>query len=55
MAELDAGRYDQSMTWQLVPSMGWATRDRHTFGGLTDQAFRMIPLLESGRNAAWPF
>lgn len=29
--------------------------NRHTFGGLTDQAFRMIPLLESGRDAAWPF
>jgi hypothetical protein len=29
--------------------------NRHTFGGLTDQAFRMIPLLEAGRNADWPF
>ncbi|MFI1188214.1 TROVE domain-containing protein [Streptomyces californicus] len=28
---------------------------RHTFGGLTDQAFRMIPLLESGRAASWPW
>lgn len=28
---------------------------RHTFGGLTDQAFRMIPLLEAGKNADWPF
>ncbi|MFD5910196.1 TROVE domain-containing protein [Streptomyces massasporeus] len=26
---------------------------RHTFGGLTDQAFRMIPLLERGRDARW--
>ncbi|WP_447004016.1 TROVE domain-containing protein [Saccharothrix isguenensis] len=46
-------------TWNLAgyrhghaPSGG---RDRHAFGGLTDQAFRMIPLLESGRNADWPF
>ncbi|WP_158843386.1 TROVE domain-containing protein [Saccharothrix deserti] len=46
-------------TWNLAgyrhghaPSGG---RDRHTFGGLTDQAFRMIPLLESGRDAVWPF
>ncbi|MFF4596102.1 TROVE domain-containing protein [Amycolatopsis sp. NPDC001319] len=30
-------------------------RNRHTFGGLTDQAFRMIPLLEAGRDAGWPF
>lgn len=28
---------------------------RHTFGGLTDAAFRMIPLLEAGRDAAWPW
>ncbi|WP_436493418.1 TROVE domain-containing protein [Actinokineospora sp. HUAS TT18] len=28
---------------------------RHTFGGLTDAAFGMIPLLEAGRNADWPF
>ncbi|MFE7049931.1 TROVE domain-containing protein [Streptomyces californicus] len=28
---------------------------RHTFGGLGDQAFRMIPLLESGRDATWPW
>ncbi|ROS42418.1 TROVE domain-containing protein [Amycolatopsis thermoflava] len=29
--------------------------NRHTFGGLTDAAFRMIPLLEAGRVARWPF
>jgi hypothetical protein len=29
--------------------------NRHTFGGLTDAAFRMVPLLEAGRNADWPF
>ena len=28
---------------------------RHTFGGLSDQAFAMIPLLEAGSNASWPF
>lgn len=28
---------------------------RHTFGGLSDAAFRMIPLLEAGRDADWPF
>ncbi|MEV0145867.1 MULTISPECIES: TROVE domain-containing protein [unclassified Nonomuraea] len=30
-------------------------RARHTFGGLSDAAFRMIPLLEAGKNADWPF
>lgn len=29
--------------------------NRHTFGGLTDAAFRMVPLLEAGKNADWPF
>ncbi|MEU0658451.1 TROVE domain-containing protein [Streptomyces lavendulocolor] len=28
---------------------------RHTFGGLTDSAFRMVPLLEAGRTADWPW
>ncbi|MFJ2646243.1 TROVE domain-containing protein [Streptomyces sp. NPDC087420] len=28
---------------------------RHTFGGLSDAAFRLIPLLESGRGAGWPW
>jgi hypothetical protein len=28
---------------------------RHTFGGLTDAAFRMIQLLEGGRAAVWPW
>lgn len=28
---------------------------RHTFGGLTDAGFRLIPMVERGRNADWPF
>ncbi|WP_329032616.1 TROVE domain-containing protein [Streptomyces sp. NBC_01725] len=28
---------------------------RHTFGGLSDAAFRMVPLLEAGRDAHWPW
>jgi hypothetical protein len=28
---------------------------RHTFGGLTDQAFRAVPLLEADRDCAWPW
>ncbi len=27
--------------------------NRHTFGGLTDHAFRLIPLLEAGQSADW--
>ena len=46
-------------TWNLAgyrfghgPS---GTGTRHTFGGLTDSGFAMIPLLEAGRNGQWPF
>ncbi|WP_395759418.1 TROVE domain-containing protein [Streptomyces althioticus] len=46
-------------TWNLAgyraghgPS---GTADRHTFGGLSDAAFRMVPLLEAGRDADWPW
>ncbi|MGW6307586.1 TROVE domain-containing protein [Streptomyces niveus] len=46
-------------TWNLAgyrsghgPS---GTRYRHTFGGLSDAAFRLVPLLEAGRDADWPW
>ncbi|MER7177819.1 TROVE domain-containing protein [Streptomyces mesophilus] len=46
-------------TWNLAgyraghgPS---GTRNRHTFAGLSDAAFRMVPLLERGRDADWPW
>ena len=29
--------------------------NRLEFGGLTDATFQMIPLIEAGRDAAWPF
>ncbi|MBT2366738.1 TROVE domain-containing protein [Streptomyces sp. ISL-10] len=29
--------------------------NRHTFGGLTDAAFRMVPLIEQGLSADWPW
>ncbi|GAA2553082.1 TROVE domain-containing protein [Streptomyces levis] len=46
-------------TWNLAgyraghgPS---GTGNRHTFGGLTDAAFRMVPLIEASRDADWPW
>ena len=46
-------------TWNLAGyAVGHApsgAANRHVLGGLNDQAFAMIPLLEAGRNAAWPF
>ncbi|MFD6290212.1 TROVE domain-containing protein [Streptomyces sp. NPDC060205] len=54
-------------TWNLAgyraghaPSGGGAggaagAAHRHVFGGLSDAAFRMVPLLESARDADWPW
>ncbi|ELP62488.1 TROVE domain-containing protein [Streptomyces turgidiscabies] len=46
-------------TWNLAgyraghgPS---GTGNRHTFGGLSDAAFRMVPLLESAGDSDWPW
>ncbi|OKJ95677.1 TROVE domain-containing protein [Amycolatopsis sp. CB00013] len=61
-----SGNVDQTVpqdtalyTWNLAGyERGHSTSgrgNRHTFGGLTDAAFTMIPLLEAGRNADWPF
>ena len=45
-------------TWNLAGYRHGHAADgpnRYTFGGLTDTGFRMIPLLEAGRDAAWPW
>jgi len=47
-------------TWNLAGyERGHAasgSSNRHTFGGLTDQGFKMIPMLESvGTNGRWPW
>jgi hypothetical protein len=46
-------------TWNLAGYRhGHSTsgsHNRHTFAGLGDHGFRMIPLLEAGKNADWPF
>ncbi|MET9590386.1 TROVE domain-containing protein [Streptomyces sp. NPDC006516] len=46
-------------TWNLAGyRLGHApsgSDNRHTFGGLSDAAFRMVPLLEAGRSAVWPW
>ncbi|MFG2608018.1 TROVE domain-containing protein [Streptomyces sp. NPDC048514] len=46
-------------TWNLEgyrPGHGPSgTGNRHTFGGLSDAAFRMVPLLEAGRDTRWPW
>ncbi|MGW1723916.1 TROVE domain-containing protein [Streptomyces sp. NPDC002306] len=46
-------------TWNLAgygAGHGPSGKDgRHTFGGLSDAAFRMVPLLEAARDADWPW
>ncbi|MFE0642516.1 TROVE domain-containing protein [Streptomyces sp. NPDC058877] len=45
-------------TWNLAgyrPAHTPVGPHRHTFGGLTDAAFRMVGLIEAGRKAAWPW
>ena len=45
-------------TWNLAGyAMAHAASGphRHTFGGLSDAAFRLIPLVEAGRDAKWPW
>ncbi|MGI5247575.1 TROVE domain-containing protein [Dactylosporangium sp. CA-139066] len=64
-AGVDGSEVSQSMpqdrplyTWNLAGyERGHAPsgRNRWTFGGLTDAGFSMIPLIESGREGAWPW
>jgi hypothetical protein len=45
-------------TWNLAGYQGGhapAAGNRFTFGGLSDAAFAMIPLLEAGSREQWPF
>lgn len=45
-------------TWNLVGHRFSSTAGdsrRYTFGGMTDQAFSLIPLLEAGVSQEWPF
>ncbi|MFF3466348.1 TROVE domain-containing protein [Streptomyces sp. NPDC002619] len=46
-------------TWNLAgyrPGHGPSGKgNRHTFAGMSDAAFRMVPLLESARDADWPW
>ena len=44
-------------TWNLAgyrAGHGPSDGNRHTLRGLSDAAFRMVPLLEGARDADWP-
>lgn len=47
--------YMWNMAGYKPGAMPSGSQGRHAFGGLTDHAFRMIPLLESARDASWPW
>jgi len=46
-------------TWNLegyrVGQSQSGSKKRHTFGGLTDKGFEMIPLIEMGQSQKWPW
>ncbi len=45
-------------TWNIGgyrPAAVATEGNRHTFAGLTDAAFRLVPLLEMGRSGSWPW
>lgn len=46
-------------TWNLegyrVGQSQSGSKKRHTFGGLTDKGFQMIPLIEAGQSQTWPW
>jgi hypothetical protein len=58
------GSYEQAGVPRTVPIYTWniggyklaqdpGGPNRHVFAGLTDAAFRMVPLVEAGRSAGW--
>ena len=46
-------------TWNLggyrIAQSESGSKKRHTFGGLTDKGFQMIPLIEAGQSQQWPW
>lgn len=51
----DVPIYVWNLAGYRAGSMPSGSGNNHVFGGLTDAAFRMIPLLESGRDGSWPW
>ena len=51
----DVPVYTWNITGYKVGANASGTGTRHTVGGLTDHAFRLVSLMEAGRNADWPW
>lgn len=55
LAKIDKPVYVWNLAGYRVGQMESGGRRQHTFGGLTDAAFKMIPLIEAGENQDWPW
>lgn len=51
----DVPVYGFNLQGYKAAAMPTGSGNRHELGGLTDQTFRMIPLLEAGKQGAWPW
>ncbi|MGH3241105.1 MAG: TROVE domain-containing protein [Spirillospora sp.] len=51
----DVPMYGFNLAGYKHAAMPTGTGARHEFGGMTDRTFQLIPLLESGRNATYPW
>lgn len=51
----DVPIYIWNLAGYRTGTMPSGSGNNHVFGGLSDAAFRMIPLLEAGRDGAWPW
>ncbi|MEV5410452.1 TROVE domain-containing protein [Thermopolyspora sp. NPDC052614] len=47
--------YGYNLVGYRHAAMPTGSRNRHEFGGFSDASFRLIPLLEAGANATWPW
>lgn len=54
-APADVPIYGYNLQGYRYAAMPTSRANRHEFGGFSDAAFRMIPLLEAGASAAWPW
>jgi hypothetical protein len=55
LVPLDVPVYMWNFAGYSAAAMASGSNARFTFGGLTDSAFRLIPLLESGAEGVWPW
>ena len=53
--EIEAAIYTFNLVGYKQGHLPSGEGNRYTFGGLTDAGFRMIDLIERGKNADWPF